>query len=204
MVFTFRDSLKMSQDDPQVAEAGTTGADGIASVVKSSLSSPRGNGSGPTTRRLSSDKCQRLQENHHVGVSERLCTHSHPATREAGDRAISRGASSSRSHITPSLGLYPDPHHSRYRFVRFVFRQDNRTLLSYPRPEVRLLDGRSPEGRICTIRRLNPAYAELERHYGFVADPAKVAMARHKGKVERCVLVRQQILSASMHWCLQE
>ena len=40
---------------------------------------------------------------------------------------------------------------------------------------------------------LNPAYAELERHYGFVADPAKVQMARHQGKVERCVpVVRQQ------------
>ena len=64
---------------------------------------------------------------------------------------------------------------------------------------------------------LNPAYAELERHYGFVADPAKVAMARHKGKVERCVpVVRQQVLAGrefrdideanrrALQWCLQE
>ena len=64
---------------------------------------------------------------------------------------------------------------------------------------------------------LNPAYAELERHYGFVADPAKVQMARHKGRVERCVpVVRQQILAGrhfrdieeangrALEWCLKE
>ena len=31
---------------------------------------------------------------------------------------------------------------------------------------------------------LNRAYQELERHYGFVADPAKVRTPEHKGKVE--------------------
>jgi hypothetical protein len=41
---------------------------------------------------------------------------------------------------------------------------------------------------------INRAYGELERHYGFVADPAKVGTPEHKGKVERSVpIVRQQL-----------
>lgn len=64
---------------------------------------------------------------------------------------------------------------------------------------------------------LNPAYAELERHYGFVADPAKVRTPRHKGKVERSVpVVRQQLLAGrqfrdineanqrALTWCAEE
>ena len=63
---------------------------------------------------------------------------------------------------------------------------------------------------------INRAYAECERHYGFVADPAKVRLARHKGKVERLVpVVRQQILAGrkfkdiheanrrALTWCRQ-
>jgi hypothetical protein len=37
--------------------------------------------------------------------------------------------------------------------------------------------------------RIHLAYAELERHYGVVADPAKVRKPRHKRKVERGVPV---------------
>ena len=64
---------------------------------------------------------------------------------------------------------------------------------------------------------LNRAYGELERHYGFVADPAKVGLARHKGKVERSVpVVRQQLLAGrsfqdideanerALKWCREE
>ncbi|MDA2926819.1 hypothetical protein MYX78_06235 [Acidobacteria bacterium AH-259-G07] len=64
---------------------------------------------------------------------------------------------------------------------------------------------------------LNPAYAELERHFGFIADPAKVRMARHKGKVERSVpVVRQQLIAGrsyrdldeanerALRWCREE
>ena len=43
---------------------------------------------------------------------------------------------------------------------------------------------------------INRAYGELERHYGFVADPAKVGLAKHKGKVERNVLIVRQHLLA--------
>jgi hypothetical protein len=43
---------------------------------------------------------------------------------------------------------------------------------------------------------LNRAYGELERHYGFVADPAKAGKPRHKGKVERGVpVVRKHLLA---------
>jgi len=42
----------------------------------------------------------------------------------------------------------------------------------------------------------NRAYAELERHYGFVADPAKVRTPEHKGKVERSMpTVLQQLVA---------
>ena len=100
--------------------------------------------------------------------------------------------------------------YSRHRFVRFVFRQDSPTWLdchiraftffqACPRLIVldNLKDGvLKPDLYDPT---LNPAYAELERHYGFVADPAKVQMARHKGRVERCVpVVRQQILAGGI------
>ena len=118
--------------------------------------------------------------------------------------------------------------YSRHRFVRFVFRQDSPTWLdchmrafSFFRgcPRLLVLDNLKdgvlkPDLYDPT---LNPAYAELERHYGFVADPAKVQMARHKGKVERCVpVVRQQILAGrrfrdieeanekALEWCLKE
>ena len=118
--------------------------------------------------------------------------------------------------------------YSRHRFVRFVFGQDSPTWLdchmrafSFFRgcPRLLVLDNLKdgvlkPDLYDPT---LNPAYAELERHYGFVADPAKVQMARHKGKVERCVpVVRQQILAGrrfrdieeanekALEWCLKE
>jgi transposase len=43
---------------------------------------------------------------------------------------------------------------------------------------------------------LNRAYAERERHYGFVADPAKVGEPKHKGKVERSIpAVRKHLLA---------
>lgn len=43
---------------------------------------------------------------------------------------------------------------------------------------------------------LNRAYGEMERHYGFVADPAKTRAPKHKEKVERNMpVVRQQLLT---------
>lgn len=64
---------------------------------------------------------------------------------------------------------------------------------------------------------MNRAYADMERFFGFVADPAKVGMARHKGKVERAVpIVRKHLLAGrrfhditdanerALHWCREE
>ena len=64
---------------------------------------------------------------------------------------------------------------------------------------------------------LNRAYGELERHYGFVADPAKARAPKHKGKVERNMpVVRQQLLAGrtfkdideanqrALRWCREE
>ena len=83
--------------------------------------------------------------------------------------------------------------YSRHRFVRFVFRQDSPTWLDCHMRAFSFFRGLSKIARVLDNLKdgvlkpdlydptLNPAYAELERHYGFVADPAKVQMARHKG-----------------------
>lgn len=101
--------------------------------------------------------------------------------------------------------------YSRHRFVRFVERQDTNTWLDcHIRafeffggcPSTVLLDNLKagvvkPDLYDPTINR---AYAELERHYGFVADPAKVRTPEHKGKVERSVPVVRQQLVAGRHY----
>ncbi|MBU1413726.1 IS21 family transposase [Myxococcota bacterium] len=97
--------------------------------------------------------------------------------------------------------------YSRHRFVRFVKRQDLPTWLDcHVRgfeffggvPRTVLLDNL----KAGVVRpdlydpRINRAYGELEHHYGFVADPAKVATPEHKGKVERQnPVVRQQLVA---------
>jgi len=97
--------------------------------------------------------------------------------------------------------------YSRHRFIRFVERQDLATWIDcHVRafeffggvPETVLLDNlragvARPDLYDPTINR---AYGELERHYGFVADPARVATPQHKGKVERLMpVVRQQLVA---------
>ncbi len=118
--------------------------------------------------------------------------------------------------------------HSRHRFVRFVFRQDVLTWVDCHRrafeffggvPETIVLDNLKAGVLKPDIYdpTLNRSYAECERHYGFLADPAKVRMARHKGKVERLVrVVRQQVLAGrrfqdiheanrrALTWCRDE
>ncbi|OPY85867.1 MAG: Integrase core domain protein [Syntrophorhabdus sp. PtaU1.Bin153] len=96
---------------------------------------------------------------------------------------------------------------SRHKFVRFVFRQDIPTWLdcherafSFYRgvPKRIILDNLKsgvvkPDTYDPTINR---AYADMGRRYGFVADPAKVRMPEHKGKVERAVpIVRKHLLA---------
>ena len=118
--------------------------------------------------------------------------------------------------------------HSRHRFVRFVFRQDSDTWLDchirafeffQGCPRLLVLDNLKSGVLKADVYdpTLNPAYAELERHCGFVADPAKVRAARHKGKVERQVpVVRQQLIAGcryqdieeanqrALRWCREE
>lgn len=118
--------------------------------------------------------------------------------------------------------------YSRHRFVRFVFRQDGPTWIDC---HIRAFEfyGAVPASIVLDNLKagvikpdiydpvINRAYGELERHYGFVADPAKVRLARHKGKVERSMpVVRQQLLAGrtfkdideanerALKWCREE
>lgn len=118
--------------------------------------------------------------------------------------------------------------HSRYRFIYFVFRQDVQTWIDCHRrafnffggvPKTILLDNLKagvikPDIYDPTINR---SYAEMERHYGFVVDPAKVRTPEHKGKVERSVtIVKQQVVAGreffdindaneyGIRWCTDE
>ncbi|MFH1125125.1 MAG: IS21 family transposase [Pseudomonadota bacterium] len=118
--------------------------------------------------------------------------------------------------------------YSRHRFVRFVFRQDVSTWIDcHVRafeffggvPACVVLDNLKSGVVKADIYDpiLNRAYAELERHYGFVADPAKVAAPKLKGKVERGVgVVRKHLLAGrtfldvdeanerALRWCREE
>ena len=97
--------------------------------------------------------------------------------------------------------------YSRYRYVRFVFKQDSTTWIDcHIRafqffggvPATILLDNLKAGVIFSHIYDplLNRSYGELAHHYGFVIDPCKVRLPRHKGKVERSVqLVHQQVLA---------
>lgn len=74
--------------------------------------------------------------------------------------------------------------YSRHRFVRFVFRQDSPTWIDLHQRAFAFFWGVPATVVLDNLKAgvlkpdiydptLNPAYAELERHYGFVADPAK-------------------------------
>tara|TARA_B100001750_G_scaffold81172_1_gene64511 strand:+ start:347 stop:1882 length:1536 start_codon:yes stop_codon:yes gene_type:complete len=118
--------------------------------------------------------------------------------------------------------------HSRYRFVHFVFGQDIATWIDCHRRAFQFFGGVPLTIMLDNLKAgvikahiydpiLNRTYGECERHYGFMCDPNKIKMPRHKGKVERSVsLVRQQILagrtfkdiieanSKALQWCREE
>jgi transposase len=118
--------------------------------------------------------------------------------------------------------------YSRHRFVRFVFRQDIPTWIDCHIRALEFFGGVPASVVLDNIKAgvvkpdiydptLNRAYAELERHYGFVADPAKVASPKLKGKVERGVgVVRRHLLAGrsfhdveeanerALRWCRDE
>lgn len=97
--------------------------------------------------------------------------------------------------------------YSRHRFVRFVERQDVATWIDCHVRAFEFFDGVPETVLLDNLKAgvirpdlydptLNRAYAELERHYGFVIDPARVAAPKDKGKVERGVpVVRQQLIA---------
>lgn len=101
--------------------------------------------------------------------------------------------------------------YSRHRFVYFTFRQDTATWIDCHKrafaffggvPKTILLDNLKAGVLKADIYdpTLNPAYAECERYYGFIADPAKVRTPEHKGKVERSItIVKQQVVSGREH-----
>jgi len=97
--------------------------------------------------------------------------------------------------------------YSRHRYVRFVFSMDVRTWIDCHERAFAFFNGCPATVVLDNLKSgvikpdiydptLNRAYAEMERHYGFVAVPAKVREAKHKGKVERLVpVVRGQLLA---------
>ena len=118
--------------------------------------------------------------------------------------------------------------YSRHRFVRFVFRQDIKSWIDCHIRAFEFFGGVPVSVVLDNLKAgvvkadiydptLNRAYAELERHYGFVADPAKAGKAKHKGKVERGVpVVRKHLLAGrtfrdieeanqrALRWCREE
>ena len=106
--------------------------------------------------------------------------------------------------------------YSRHRFVRFVERQDTNTWLDCHIKAFEFFGGCPRTVLLDNLKAgvvkpdlydptLNRAYAELERHYGFVADPAKVRTPEHKGKVERSMpTVRQQLVAGRQYRDLAE
>lgn len=101
--------------------------------------------------------------------------------------------------------------YSRHRFVRFVERQDTTTWLDCHSRAFEFFGGCPRTVLLDNLKAgvvkadlydpiINRAYAELERHYGFVADPAKVRTPEHKGKVERSMpTVRQQLAAGRQY-----
>jgi transposase len=106
--------------------------------------------------------------------------------------------------------------YSRHRFVRFVERQDTNTWLDCHIRAFEFFGGCPRTVLLDNLKAgvvkadlydptINRAYAELERHYGFVADPAKVRTPEHKGKVERSMpTVRQQLAAGRQYKDLAE
>jgi transposase len=96
---------------------------------------------------------------------------------------------------------------SRHRFVRFLFRPDVRNWIDCHIRAFEFFGGVPASVVLDNLKAgvtkadlydptLNRAYGELERYYGFVADPAKAGKPRHKGKVQRGVpVVRKHLLA---------
>lgn len=102
--------------------------------------------------------------------------------------------------------------YSRHKFVRFVFRQDIDTWLDCHERAFAFFGGVPQRIILDNLKSgvikpdiydptLNRAYADMERHFGFVADPARVRTPKHKGKVERAVPIVRKHLLAGRIFC---
>lgn len=106
--------------------------------------------------------------------------------------------------------------YSRYRFVQFTFKQDVKTWVECHIKAFRFFGGVPQRVLLDNLKAgvikadiydptINRTYAELERFYGFVADPAKVRTPEHKGKVERSVtIVKQQLIAGRRYHDLED
>jgi len=106
--------------------------------------------------------------------------------------------------------------HSRRRFACFVHSQNTQTWIDCHVKAFEFFGGVPHSVLLDNLKAgvikpdlydpvLNPAYAECARHYGFVADPAKVRTPEHKGKVERSVtIVKQQVVAGRAFTSLHE
>jgi len=106
--------------------------------------------------------------------------------------------------------------YSRHRFVRFVENQAVDTWLDCHIRAFQFFGGVPATVLLDNLKSgvvkpdlydptINRAYAELERHQGFVADPARVRTPEHKGKVERSMpIVRQQLVAGRTYTDLND
>ena len=115
--------------------------------------------------------------------------------------------------------------HSRYRYVEFVFSQDQVTWAQLHINAYQFFGGVPLRIVLDNLKAgvlkpniydptLNETYSELSRFYGFAIDPAKIFKPEHKGKVERSVrIVKEQLIAGrsyadisyanteAMRWC---
>ena len=118
--------------------------------------------------------------------------------------------------------------HSRYRYVEFVFSQDQVTWAQlhinafhfFKGVPLRIILDNLKAGVIKSDifdPTLNETYSELSRFYGFAIDPAKAYKPEQKGKVERSVrIVKEQLIAGrkysdiraanieALKWCKSE
>ncbi len=97
--------------------------------------------------------------------------------------------------------------YSRHKYIRFVFRQDVNTWLDCHEKAFTFFGGVPRRIILDNLKSgvvkpdiydpsINMAYGDMERYYGFIADPAKVRKPEHKGKIERAVsTVKKHLLA---------
>ena len=106
--------------------------------------------------------------------------------------------------------------YSRYRYVEFTFTQTVRSWIQSHINAFEFFGGVPKRAVLDSLKSgvikadiydpiMNRSYFELERFYGFVADPAKVATPKHKGKVERSIrIVKEQLIAGIEYKNIEE